>query len=224
MNTFDHAAQQFAEATDLALEHDTYVRGRLIVDMAARVVPAGGDVLDYGCGPGRLSLLLARAGFRVRGVDTSVGMLAQTHALDRRNLDLQFDAIASMDDALRPCSCDAIVCSSVIEYVRDPDTLLRGFHRALRKPGALIISYANESSLWRRYWNWTDDRSNPMATPDHKTWRWRAFRDLLDRNGFRSVIGPRFFESPCDGYPLGRLLRAVPFAGSLGVVAARPVW
>jgi SAM-dependent methyltransferase len=223
MNTFDNAAQRFTDAIDLALERNGYVRGQLFLNMTARVAPIGGDVLDYGCGPGRLSVLLAREGFRVRGVDTSPGMLAQTRTLDRRDLDLKFDEIESMDDALQPGSCDAIVCSSVIEYVHDPDALLQGFYRALRRPGALVISFANESSLWRRYCARTNGRSNPMATPDHKTWRWRDFRELLRRNGFRSVIAPRFFESPWDCHRVGRLLRGVPFAGSLGVVAARPV-
>jgi len=220
MNPFDNAARRFTESIDLSLEHNAYLRGELILNLAARVVPTGGDVLDYGCGPGRVSLLLARAGFRVRGVDTSPGMLAQTRDLDRRDLDLQFEAIESMDDALQPGSCDAIVCSSVIEYVRDPDTLLQGFHRALRKPGALIISYANETSLWSARHR---DRSNPLYTPDHKTWHWRDFRELLRRNGFRNVGGPAYFESPCDWYRFGRWLRAVPFAGAMGVVAARPV-
>jgi SAM-dependent methyltransferase len=43
---------------------------------AARYAP-GGDVLDLGCGTGRLLLPLARAGHRVTGVDASPAMLAR---------------------------------------------------------------------------------------------------------------------------------------------------
>jgi SAM-dependent methyltransferase len=221
---FDQLAEKFARETDRALQQKNgYLRGQLIVDFARRSLAAGDSVLDYGCGPGRLSLLLARSGFRVRAVDISAGMIAQARMLDRQGLDLQFETIGTSSEALQPQSCDAIVCSSVIEYIPDPDALLREFHQALRKPGVLIISYANKTSLWRRYWERDNSHSNPMYTPQNHVWNWRRFRALLARNGFRTTMGPKFFESPCDWKPWGRLLRRVSLVGSLGVVAARPV-
>ncbi len=217
---FDELAGKFARDIDRAMQEDNYVRGWLFVKLAERAVPAGGYVLDYGCGPGRLSHLLARSGFRVRGVDTSEGMIAQARALDRQGLNIEFETIEKIDEILEPDAYDAIVCSSVIEYVLDADELLRGFHRALREPGVLIVSYANKSSLWRRHWD-RDARVNPMAASQHHVWDWRGFRTLLAQNGFHTIVGPKFFESPWDRRLWGPLFRSVPLVGSLGVVVAR---
>jgi 2-polyprenyl-3-methyl-5-hydroxy-6-metoxy-1,4-benzoquinol methylase len=217
---FDETSGKFARDIDLMIDAGRYLRGELFVDLAKRLVKPGSAILDYGCGPGRLSLLLAEADFRVRGADTSQGMIAQANLLDRKGRDLRFDLIGGHDDVLEPQSCDAIVCSSVIEYVSSPDELLDGFHRALRDQGTLIISYANGSSIWRWYWS-RDTAPNPMAVDNHHVWNWRGFRDLLARHGFGAIVKPKFFESPLDHRPLGNLARAVPFIGSLGIVAAR---
>lgn len=218
---FDKLAEEFAREIDRAIQRNAYARGRIILELAQRTIPSGHYLLDYGCGPGRLSLLLARSGFRVRGVDISEGMIAQARALDRRGLNLEFESIGEPEEILQPDSYDAILCSSVIEYVVDRDELLRQFHMALRKSGVLIISYANKSSLWRKSSD-RDRRANPMYVPHHQVWHWRGFRALLGRNGFHTVGGPTFFESPFDLRPWGRLFHRVPLMGTLGVVAARP--
>jgi SAM-dependent methyltransferase len=216
---FDRAAEKFALETDQAIEGRSYKRGEIFVELTKSSIRPGQLVLDYGCGPGRISLLLARAGFRVRGVDISEAMMEQARALDRQGLDLEFETIEEPETSLPPDSCDAIVCSSVIEYVAEPGELLRRFRAALRSSGALVISYANQSSLWRRYWMDTGP-PNPLAGDHHHVWNWRGFSALLAQNGFRVTSRPIFFESPLDR--LHFLFRRVPFAGSLGVVVARP--
>jgi SAM-dependent methyltransferase len=221
MTVFDSAANQFTEGTDRAIAAGDYLRGRLVLQMTSAAARAGGLVLDYGCGPGRLAWVLAKEGFRVRGVDTSRGMIERALQLDCSGLDLQFALVQGVADIDEPNAYDAVLCSSVIEYVPNPDEVLDVFSRVLRRPGALIISYANKSSLWRRRWE-QQAKANPMFTPHNRTWNWTEFRDLLTRHGFRPVCAPRFFESPCDAYRFGRVFRRLPLAGSLGIVAAEP--
>ena len=95
----------------------------------------GRNVLEIGCGTGRHTLRLARAGNRVTGVDLSPGMLAQA----RMKLDgfpvtlVQGDVMAGIDIPGGPF--DAALTALVIEHIRD----LPGFFariRALLKPGA----------------------------------------------------------------------------------------
>lgn len=95
----------------------------------------GRNVLEIGCGTGRHTLRLARAGNRVTGVDLSPGMLAQA----RMKLDgfpvtlVQGDVMAGIDIPGGPF--DAALTALVIEHIRD----LTGFFariRALLKPEA----------------------------------------------------------------------------------------
>jgi SAM-dependent methyltransferase len=221
MTVFDDVAEQFAHAIDRAIATNNYLRGRLVLDLIRSAAGTRTSILDYGCGPGRLAHLMAKDGFAVRAVDTSPAMIAQALRLDRTGLDLHFEAIAGEGDALPADSYDAIVCSSVIEYVVEPEELLRGFYRALRKQGVLVISFANKSSLWRRYWD-RKAAANPMYTPNNRTWDWAGFKRLLEEQGFQPVSAPIFFESPCDWQRYGALVRKLALVGTIGIVAARP--
>lgn len=219
-NLFDDVAGKFAGDIDQAMQSGSYVRGELFVALAQEVIPAGGNILDYGCGPGRLSFLLARSDFKVRGVDTSVGMIQQARSIDAQGLKIEFEPIVTFDEALPANTFDAIVCSSVIEYVANADELLQGFRRSLRKPGVLVISYANGASYFRKRWA-REAGDNPMGPSQHHTWDWAGFRALLEKNGFQATTQPKFYESPWDSRPWGAWFRGSAYIGSLGVVAAR---
>lgn len=219
---FNEVAEKFSVDIDSSIDKGNYIRGQLFLGLAEREIPKNGYVLDYGCGPGRLSILLARSGFKIRGVDTSEGMITQAQRLDQHGLNIEFEIIKKFDDVMQPNTYDAVVCSSVIEYVENPDELLQGFHKSLRKSGVIIISYANSSSYWRRKWK-KSNTENPMAASQHHVWDWQGFKALLARNGFCAVTKPKFFESPLDNHSWGTLFRGVPFTGSLGVVVARPI-
>ena len=219
---FDQVANRFARSIDGTIQAGHYARGDLFVELAQQAFATNGHVLDYGCGPGRLSLLLANEGFRILGVDTSPGMIAEANSLDRRGLPVKFTAIETADEALAAATYDGIVCSSVIEYVADADALLNGFRRSLRDSGALIISFANSGSIFRWYWE-RRAPPNPMGAAQHHVWTWREFRALLARNGFVTVTKPRFFDWPMGRGAFGKFFDRLPFLGSIGVVVARPV-
>jgi SAM-dependent methyltransferase len=218
---FDRLAAEFTRSVDASMQAGDYFRGKLFIELARAAIPTGSAVLDYGCGPGRLSLLLARSGFNILGADPSKGMIAEARNLDRQGLDIEFETIDQADDVLMPNAYDAIVCSSVLEYVREPHDLLLRFHHSLRKSGVLIVSYPNKSSIWRWSWQFTGPE-NPMEAACHHLWNWRQFRKLLLRNGFHPVVRPQFFDWPLDRH-LGGLSRHIPLAGSMGVVVAKPI-
>ncbi|MBL8430046.1 MAG: methyltransferase domain-containing protein [Dechloromonas sp.] len=218
---FDGVAGKFTRDIDQAISEGNYVRGNLFIGLATAAIPAGGYVLDYGCGPGRLSMLLAHAGFRILGCDPSEGMLSQARALKSTGLNMEFKVIRESGETLPQNTFDAIVCSSVIEYVPDPDALLQEFRKALVEKGTLIISFANKSSLWRKYWQ-RNISSHPMGgVSRHHKWSKQEFEVLLNRNGFRLATQPKYFESPWDHRTWGALVRRLPYFGTLGVVSVQ---
>jgi SAM-dependent methyltransferase len=217
---FDKLADKFAADIDQAVGAGNYVRGNCFVRLVRRWIPAGSYVLDYGCGPGRLGRQIQACGLRVLGVDTSADMIKQARSLVQPGADLSFEVITDAEQALANRHYDAIVCSSVIEYVPDSEGLVRHFRAALRGPGVLIISFANSRSYFRRRWE-REPSSNPMGPAQHHTWNMDEFRALLERNGFKVVSNPLYFDSPWDGRFWGSWFRRAALVGSIGVVVAQ---
>lgn len=114
----------------------------------------GTEWLDAGCGTGTLSRWLAGQGCTVLGVDAAQRMVdAATTLAASRNLHrlLRFERVDSIARLpLSPLSADGVVCSSVLEYVPDPDACLTEFGRVLRPGGILLVSVPNTDSWIRR--------------------------------------------------------------------------
>ena len=69
-------------------------------EIVARAVPAGGSILELGCGVGRMTRQLVRLGFRVTAVDESPEMLAHVEGaetvcgpIEELGLGRRFDAV-----------------------------------------------------------------------------------------------------------------------------------
>jgi len=220
VSMFTETADSFARETDLAIAEGRYRRGELFVSAFQRNVPPGATVLDYGSGPGRIARLLAERGFRVRGVDPAPGMIevARAQQLPAR-VSLTFELL---DDPVRleTAAYDAIACSSVIEYVPDAAGLLAHFHRALRPGGTLVISYANRTSLFRKYSLWRQPNARHVAYQRH-FWNAREARRLTEAAGFSVVDGPYYFDaSTFDRRGLG-FVAAASWIGTLALLVLK---
>jgi SAM-dependent methyltransferase len=127
---------------------DKYTPEGRLVDRLARLgdvvkdrVGDGGKVLDLGCGSGELARSVAAAGYRVTGCDIAPEMLYQAHAADQTHavrwirLDPGWRTLPFASGGL-----DAVIASSVLEYVPDPSAVLRECARVLRPGGTLIFT------------------------------------------------------------------------------------
>jgi SAM-dependent methyltransferase len=104
-------------------------------------VPAGGSVLDLGCGTGELAGAIAAAGMRATGCDISPKMLHRAASADPSGtvdwvqLDPGWQVLPFC-----PNTFDAVVASSVLEYVDDPTAVLRECRRVLRVGGIVLCT------------------------------------------------------------------------------------
>ena len=110
---------------------------RFVADLGMPVVellaPQPGErVLDLGCGDGALTAKLVALGCDVVGVDASEPLIAAARqlGLDARVMDgeaLAFDA-----------EFDAVFSNAALHWMRRPDAVIAGVHRALRPQGRFV--------------------------------------------------------------------------------------
>ena len=109
----------------------------------------GCDIVDLGCGTGRHTEWLARAGARVTAVDFSQKMLERA----RRKVsaaEVRF-VLHDLHDPLplENASFDAVVSGLVLEHLRDPDGFFREARRVLRPRGRAVVSAMHPAMFLR---------------------------------------------------------------------------
>ena len=96
-------------------------------------------VLDIGCGTGSLSLVLARLGHQVTGIDLSPKMIAQARAkANKSGLLITFEVMAASKPKLPRQSFNAIVCRHVLWMLSDLPDVLQSWEDLLA-PGAQVL-------------------------------------------------------------------------------------
>lgn len=156
-----------------------------VFDRAARVVvaPAGGSIIDVGCGTGALTFALARRfpDAQIRGIDPSATMVERArqsaHRLGLSDIDFETgtaQSLARADD-----SVDAITYSLSLHHVpaQDREAALGEAHRVLRPGGHIMIVEMEPHGVIARALSMHG--TDITAELD--------IAGLLDRSGFHSV-------------------------------------
>jgi SAM-dependent methyltransferase len=126
---------------------ERYARNaRFVADLGAPVVEllapqAGERILDLGCGDGVLTAKLAAMGCAVIGVDASAPQIEAARKLnvDARVMDgenLAFDA-----------EFDAVFSNAALHWMRNPDKVISGVHRALRPQGRFVAEFGGHGCV-----------------------------------------------------------------------------
>ena len=123
---------------------------------------AGSRVLDAGCGPGHLSFHCASLNCDVVAIDGSEKMIEHCRSVKESkgiaNLKLIGDHFP-IEDRHPIGEFDAIISSSVIEYIDPPSAYIEDLDSKLKKDGILLISVPNSASFYKKlesiFFRWT---------------------------------------------------------------------
>jgi SAM-dependent methyltransferase len=167
---------------------EQYIRDTIGIEMEQfyepflALVPAGGHILDAGCGSGRDALAFLRRGFRVTAIDASavmarlvserIGQDVMVHRVQDLSYENEFDAIWA--------------CASLLHVPRaEMNDVFAQLTRALRMGGAWYMSFklgdAEEVRGGRLFSDYTSDelcqliRRHPLLSIYH-VWQSEEFR------------------------------------------------
>ena len=165
---------------------DRYIWGKSPSGFAreiAELVPAGGRVLDLGCGEGRDSVYFASRGFEVTGLDISPEGLAKARRLaDERKVHVRWLPLSMLDVPVAG-RFDLIYSCGSVHHVprRDRDRLFRrlkvltvpsGLHAhivftdtAIYRERGEEIDYFAAGELASMYTDWAILRQKPGSIP-----------------------------------------------------------
>jgi len=104
-------------------------------------------VLDLGCGAGRHSILLAKNGFEVIGIDISKSALKMANRWTRKERlgNVAFVRATMTNVPLKDCCLDAVISVSVIHhgFKKDIETTVKEVYRTLQKNGKFLANLAS---------------------------------------------------------------------------------
>lgn len=133
---FDKAPHQY----DSRLILNPPLHTKIETDLVFNKVKNDGtnEIIDFGCGTGRLTMPLLKAGLRILSIDISKKSLQRLGATAKK-----IGLKAKMRTAIPPAKkYDAIVGADILHHL-DLDTWLPRFKKSLKKGGKLIFSEPN---------------------------------------------------------------------------------
>ena len=169
----------------------SYVISRLKVDLVARWLKPGAEVLDVGCHVGLFVMLAQEAGVECRGIDVS----ADAVEVGTRQLGINGLSAATLENAgFEPASFDGLMIWDVLEHLYDPMEVMRQAARVLRPGGYLFAQVPNHRGVSARLKTLACKLRLRRGRFDHFGFPWhlyhfspRSLSVLSRRSGFEPV-------------------------------------
>ncbi len=152
-------------------------------------LPAGGVVLEAGCGLGQYVRLLREGGWHAAGVDLSLEALRAGRAADPTAPLVRGDL---QQLGVRGDAVDAYVSLGVVEHdPGGPDAILGEARRVLRRGGVLVVSVPYVNGVRRAALWWLRHRNRRIRDAGGEFYQFAFSRGeaaaFVERNGFRVV-------------------------------------
>jgi len=141
--------------------------------------------LDFGCGTGLLTGVLAMSGYEVTGVDASKQMLSKAR---KKHPHVRFKLCnpTKLGALFAERSFDLVICRQVVGHFKAPIAVFEEWHHWLAPDGKVAVI----DGLWTR-WDWRDKawRKFPDEFPLSCTQTWATVRYMLQLAGFSNLRG-----------------------------------
>lgn len=120
---------------------------RIILNVISKYLERPKKILDVGCGAGTLSIYLASEGNDVNGIDISSNAIKRCKE-SARHLKIKNILFEKMNfpNQVPSLKYDFIICSEVIEHLKDDDMVLKTIFSLLNPKGIAIISTPSKNA------------------------------------------------------------------------------
>ena len=186
------AAQSYLESID-----------RTFVDHVGRLIAGTGlatgecRVLDFGCGPGQIPIMLAKRWplMRILGVDAGPNMIEQARrytAAAGVSVEYEVQRLGPQGDSRLPYAdgeFDIVLCNSVLHHLDDPLATLDELARVAKREGAVLVrdllrppapAYALHVRVFGRHYSGEMRRLYEASV--HAAYTTAELRDMLGRS------------------------------------------
>lgn len=171
----------------------------------------GKHVLDAGCGPGLYAEILLNLGATVTAIDVSPKMI---HFAKQRLGDRATIRLANLENPLNfitDTSIDVVLCSLVLDYIKNWKQLFAEFFRILRDNGYFIFSTEHPFAKWANR-----DRARQPNRPQNyynlelTDFLWRGFGKPVLVTSYRRPLSTFFDCLHETGFHIDRLIEPQP--------------
>ena len=150
-------------------------------DLVASLMPAGGSVLDAGCGTGRVAIELAKRGCDVVGIDLDPGMLdaARSKAPDLTWIEGDLVGTFVADEAGQQRQFDAVVAAGNVMIFLERGTeadVVANIAAHLRPGGVLVAGFQlSDGYLALHVYDGLAERNGLALEARYSTWEGAPF-------------------------------------------------
>jgi SAM-dependent methyltransferase len=165
----------------------------VLLEVVGAALPAGVDVVEIGCGVGRLTRGLAARAASVRALDVSPRMIERAQSLNPGLAGVTWlvgdgESLAGVE----PASADVVVSHVVFQHIADPSVTLgyvREIGRVLRPGGWAVFQFSNDPGVHERP-RGLGERARALLRrgprgQDHPDWRGSA----IELDALRAAAG-----------------------------------
>jgi SAM-dependent methyltransferase len=168
-------------------------------------IKPGADILDLGCGIGRISLEFARRGFRVTGVDRTKSYIEQARKqAGKENLHVEF-VHADMRTFVRPASFDCTVSMyTSFGYFEDPADdrrVVNNIYKSLKPGGVFLIETHGKETLARIFQerNWVEEDGviwlQERKVSQNWSWMWNRWIMIKGKERIEGEVSHRLYAA-----------------------------